>query len=128
QLVAPLSNKKMSTACQGTGENGALKFDRNLKRWPNSLIPLRALIHLRILVVDCDSLPGVLQPSDFEYLWLPNDSQEHCWPHLELFRIRYADLELIQTFQLIMDVMQVMRPAVEFRISRGPSLEELSTE
>ncbi|KAF9414855.1 hypothetical protein BGZ94_000251 [Podila epigama] len=126
QLDAFPSSKKVHIDCQDTGENDASKIDRNAKGWPNSLIPLRTLMHLRILAVDCEHLPGMLQPSDFEYLWLPNDSQKHCWPHLESFRIRYANLEMNQNFQLIMDALQDMRPAVEFRISRGPSLARLS--
>ena len=96
------------------------------ERIANSIVLLNDLIHMQHLSFDVSELKGILQSSDFEFMRkkeAPGTALDATvWPRLESFHIRCGEIEVQQSLRSITSAVHEIRPAVEFRIKKDPSI------
>ncbi|KAG0011215.1 hypothetical protein BGZ81_002340 [Podila clonocystis] len=96
-----------------------VKFpDGKTTRWSSGVAKGRRRLRMQ-------SLNGWRTPSDFEFMRKnPARASEakSTWPDLESFHIRYRRIEVHQSMCAITATVHDIRPAVEFRIKKNPSL------
>ncbi|KAG0363433.1 hypothetical protein BG005_000067 [Podila minutissima] len=110
---------------------GAAKGKKELKdvepeRLANSIVLLKGLVRMKHLTLNVHELLGILQPSDFEFIRknpaTELDTESTCWPDLESFHIRYSNTKVHQSMHAVTAAVHDIRPAVEFRIKKDPSI------
>ncbi|KAF9389340.1 hypothetical protein CPB97_011559 [Podila verticillata] len=96
------------------------------ERIASNIVLLNDLIHMRHLSFAVSELKGILQPSDFEFMRKKEASgtalDTTVWPHLESFHIRCGEIEIHQSLRSLTSAVHEIRPAVEFRIKKDPSI------
>ncbi|KAF9918765.1 hypothetical protein BX616_005957 [Lobosporangium transversale] len=114
------------------------------QRFRNELLLLRDLHLLETLKLEAETIPGMIQPSNFDFLartsravtginknsrnnrwWYWDKKYKYTldelgtlWPCLEAFHILYRDSDLVGNYESVLEGASAMRPEIEFIIKQ----------
>ncbi|KAG0037338.1 hypothetical protein BGZ82_002716 [Podila clonocystis] len=124
--IVKFPDGKTTRSSSGAAKGKEKIKDTEPERLENSIVLLTGLVRMKYLTLEISNeLKGILQPSDFEFM-RKNPARaldaDSTWPDLESFHIRCSRIEVHQSMRAITAAVHDIRPAVEFRIKKDPSL------